>query len=69
MTVAIAGDGLVDLDTDGRPLVRNCEGTRTRGLFLMGYRFGRTFASPYLRSIAREAEYIAGRIARKKGST
>lgn len=58
--------GLVDLDPDGRPIVRNCESTRRRGLFLMGYRFGRTFASPYLRGIARDAEYIAGRIAREK---
>lgn len=57
---------VVDLDPDGRPLVKNCESTRTRGVFLLGYRFGRTFASPYLRGIARDAEYIAGRIAREK---
>jgi putative flavoprotein involved in K+ transport len=57
---------LVDLDPDGRPLVKNCESTRTPGLFLLGFRFGRTFASPYLRGIARDAEYIAGRIAKEK---
>ena len=58
--------GLVDLDRDGRPIVKNCESTQSRGLFLMGYRFGRTFASPYLRGIARDAEYVADRIARDK---
>jgi hypothetical protein len=54
---------LVDNDPDGRPLVKNCESTRTRGLYLLGFRFGRTFASPYLRGIARDAEYVARRIA------
>lgn len=57
---------VVDLDPDGRPLVKNCESTRTKGVFLLGYRFGRTFASPYLRGIARDAEYIAERIVREK---
>jgi putative flavoprotein involved in K+ transport len=57
---------VVDLDPDGRPLVKNCESTRTPGVFLLGYRFGRTFASPYLRGIARDAEYVAERIAREK---
>jgi cation diffusion facilitator CzcD-associated flavoprotein CzcO len=57
---------VVDLDPDGRPLVKNCESTRMPGVFLLGYRFGRTFASPYLRGIARDAEYVAGRIAREK---
>jgi putative flavoprotein involved in K+ transport len=57
---------VVDLDPDGRPLVKNCESTRTKGVFLLGFRFGRTFASPYLRGIARDAEYIAERIAREK---
>jgi putative flavoprotein involved in K+ transport len=56
-------DGLLEFDPDGRPLVRNCESTRAAGLFLLGYRFGRTFASPYLRGIARDAEYLTGRIA------
>jgi hypothetical protein len=59
-------EGLVDHDPDGRPIVKNCESTRTRGLFLMGFRFGRTFASPYLRGIARDAEYVAELIARRK---
>ena len=57
---------VVDLDPDGRPLVRRCESTRVPGMFLLGYRFGRTFASPYLRGIARDAEYVAERIARDK---
>ncbi len=62
-------DGLFDLDPDGRPLVRNCESTRTPGLYVLGYRFGRTFASPYLRGIARDADYVADRIARaRRGS-
>ena len=56
-------DQLVARDPDGRPLVKNCESTRTRGLYLLGFRFGRTFASPYLRGIARDAEYVAERIA------
>jgi len=57
---------VVDLDPDGRPRVKNCESTRAPGVFLLGYRFGRTFASPYLRGIARDAEFIAERIARQK---
>ena len=55
---------VVDLDPDGRPIVKNCESTRAPGVFLLGFRFGRTFASPYLRGIARDAEYVANRIAR-----
>ena len=55
---------VVDLDPDGRPLVKKCESTRVPGMFLLGYRFGRTFASPYLRGIARDAEYVAERISR-----
>lgn len=55
-------DGLFDVDPDGQPLMRNCESTRVPGLFLLGFRFGRTFASPYLRGIARDAEYVAERI-------
>ncbi|HEU5458862.1 MAG TPA: NAD(P)-binding domain-containing protein [Pyrinomonadaceae bacterium] len=61
-------EGLVDLDPYGRPIVRNCESTHTKGLFLMGFRYGRTFASPYLRGIARDAEYVAEEIARRKRS-
>jgi putative flavoprotein involved in K+ transport len=56
-------DQLVDRDPDRKPVVKNCESTRTRGLYLLGFRFGRTFASPYLRGIARDAEYVAERIA------
>ena len=52
---------LLDYDAEGR-LVRKCESTRTRGLYLLGFRFGRTFASPYLRGIARDAQYVAERI-------
>ena len=59
-------DRLVALDSAGRPIVRNCESTQTKGLFLMGFRYGRTFASPYLRGIARDAEYVAEQIARRK---
>jgi putative flavoprotein involved in K+ transport len=59
-------NGLLELDPDGRSVVRNCESTRARGLYLLGYRFGRTFASPYLRGIARDAQYVAGRIARSR---
>jgi len=59
-------EGLVELDRDGRPIVSNCESTRTKGLFLLGFRYGRTFASPYLRGIARDAEYVAELIAKRK---
>ncbi|HEY6232001.1 MAG TPA: FAD-dependent oxidoreductase [Pyrinomonadaceae bacterium] len=55
--------GLLEFDPEGRPRVSNCESTLTPGLYLLGYRFGRTFASPYLRGIARDAEYVAERIA------
>ena len=61
-------EGLVDLDPYGRPVVQNCESTRAKGLFLLGFRYGRTFASPYLRGIARDAEYVADIIARRKGA-
>jgi putative flavoprotein involved in K+ transport len=57
---------LLAFDPDGRPLVRNCESTRVRGLYVLGYRYGRTFASPYLRGIARDAEYVAKYIARSR---
>jgi len=59
-------DGLLEVDPDGRPLVRNCESTRAGGLYLLGYRFGRTFASPYLRGIARDADYVVSRIAQSR---
>jgi putative flavoprotein involved in K+ transport len=57
---------VVDLDPDGRPLVKKCESTRVPGVFLLGYRFGRTFASPYLRGIARDAEYVAEMISERR---
>ncbi|HEX2078747.1 MAG TPA: NAD(P)-binding domain-containing protein [Longimicrobium sp.] len=56
-------DGLLDRSADGRPRLRACESTRAPGLYLLGYRFGRTFASPYLRGIARDAVRVARRIA------
>ena len=59
-------NGLLDYDSGGRPRVRACESTRTPGLYLMGFRYGRSLASPYLRGIARDAAYVARRIARKK---
>lgn len=43
-----------------------CESTSTPGLFLLGYRFGRTFASPYLRGLGRDAAFVARRIARTR---
>jgi putative flavoprotein involved in K+ transport len=61
-TVAHLGD-LVAFDPEGRPLVRSCESTRTPRLYLLGFKFGRTFASPYLRGIARDARDVARRIA------
>jgi putative flavoprotein involved in K+ transport len=57
---------LLDFDPDGRPRVRRCESTRTAGLFLLGFRYGRTFASPYIRGIARDAAFVARRIARRR---
>lgn len=59
-------DGLLEFDPEGRPRVRNCESTLAPGLYVLGFRFGRTFASPYLRGIARDAEYVANRIARAR---
>jgi putative flavoprotein involved in K+ transport len=58
-------DDLLEFDPDGRPIMRNCESTSAEGLYLLGYRFGRTLASPYLRGIARDAEYVAARIAER----
>ena len=49
----------------GRPRVRGCESLDAPGLFLLGLHFGRTFASPFLRGIARDADYVARRIARR----
>lgn len=55
---------LLDHYEDGYPRVRNCESTKTRRLFLLGFKYGRTFASPYIRGIARDAKYVVRRIAR-----
>jgi putative flavoprotein involved in K+ transport len=55
---------LVDRDVDGWPLARRCESTRTPRLYLLGTRFVRTLASPYVRGIARDAAFVARRIAR-----
>lgn len=55
--------GLVDVSPDGHPLVTDCASRRTPGLYLLGTRFSRTFASPYLRGIARDAAFVARRIA------
>jgi len=52
---------------NGRPRVRRCESLDAPGLFVLGIHFGRTFASPYLRGIARDADYVARRIARRAG--
>lgn len=54
---------LVERDPVGRPIVWRCESTRAKGLYLLGARFGRTFASPYIRGIARDARFVARRIA------
>lgn len=57
-------NGLTPVDPDGRPIVRNCRVSGTPGLFWLGYRYGRNFASPYLRGIARDAEYVAELVVR-----
>lgn len=48
-----------------RPRVRRCESLDTPNLFAIGIHFGRTYASPYLRGIGRDADYVARRIARR----
>jgi putative flavoprotein involved in K+ transport len=50
-----------------RPRARRCESLDAPGLFLLGLHFGRNFASPYLRGIAGDAEYVAAAIARRGG--
>jgi hypothetical protein len=55
---------LVERDRDGWPRARRCESTRTPRLYLLGTRFVRTLASPYIRGIARDAAFVARRIAR-----
>jgi len=58
---------LLEYDPDGRPRTRDCESTRTPGLFLLGLRYGRTFASPYIRGIGRDAAFVARRISLRRG--
>jgi putative flavoprotein involved in K+ transport len=53
---------LVQRDEKGRPSVRACESRNTPRLFLLGLRFGRTFASQYIRGIARDAQFITKQI-------
>ncbi len=55
---------LVERDRDGWPRARRCESTRAPRLYLLGTRFVRTLASPYLRGIGRDAAFVARRIAR-----
>lgn len=55
---------LVERDPEGLPIVFRCESTKTKGLYLLGVRFGRSFASPYMRGIGRDARFVAKRIAR-----
>jgi putative flavoprotein involved in K+ transport len=55
---------LVERDAEGWPLARGAESARTPRLHLLGSRFARTLASPYLRGIARDARFVARRIAR-----
>jgi hypothetical protein len=46
------------------PRLRDCESADTPGLYFIGFRQCRTFASAYLRGIARDAKAVAARIAR-----
>lgn len=54
---------LVESDARG-PRLRDCESADTPGLYFLGLRQCRTFASAYLRGIARDARAVASRIAR-----
>jgi putative flavoprotein involved in K+ transport len=55
---------LIERDDQGWPIARRCESRRTPGLYVLGSRYARNLASPYLRGIARDAEVVAQRIAR-----
>ena len=57
---------LVDRDGEGWPRARRCESTRAPRLYLLGTRFVRTLASPYIRGIARDAAFVARRIAKDR---
>jgi putative flavoprotein involved in K+ transport len=54
---------LADVDAGGWPIAHRCRSPREPRLAFVGARFARTFASPYIRGIARDAAYIARRIA------
>ena len=58
--------GLIDCDERGVPYLRACESPRAPGLFVVGARFARDLASPFLRGISRDARYVAARIARRR---
>jgi putative flavoprotein involved in K+ transport len=55
----------VESEGEGRPRIRACRSVADPAVWLLGARFSRTFASPYIRGIARDAEYVARRIARR----
>jgi putative flavoprotein involved in K+ transport len=54
---------LVERDAAGIPILKKCESRRTPGLYLLGCRYGRTLGSTFLRGIARDAAYVARKIA------
>lgn len=55
---------LIERDAAEWPIVRRNESVRTPGVFVLGARYARNLASPFLRGIANDAEYVAARIAR-----
>jgi len=57
---------LADVDAGGWPVAVRCRSPRTPRLAFVGARFARTFASPYIRGIARDAAYVARQIARDR---
>jgi len=57
---------LADVDAGGWPVALRCRSPREPRLAFVGARFARTFASPYIRGIARDAAYVARRIARDR---
>jgi putative flavoprotein involved in K+ transport len=57
---------LADVDAGGWPVAHRCRSPREPRLAFVGARFARTFASPYIRGIARDAAFVARRIARDR---
>jgi NADPH-dependent 2,4-dienoyl-CoA reductase/sulfur reductase-like enzyme len=55
---------LIERDAQGWPIARRCESRCTPGVYVLGARYARNLASPYIRGIARDAELVAARIAR-----